>query len=303
MARKTIYSPGSSGRGRKGVSTRSSGKNAKRRLPLWMFLLLLILLGIGSHLIKKYDAEARAGELVNNTTLGKSELGDLLYVKTNPALEEQLKKYTGYELSFNNRLHVPNWVAWELLREETEGAKSRTNKFMSDPDMPGCAEDYDYSYSGYDRGHMAPAADMKWSSRAMEESFLLTNVAPQDHALNSGAWNKLESKCRQWAKADSAIVIICGPVLTDKIKETIGDSRVAVPQRFFKVILAPYANPARGIGFIMPNGKVPGGMQEAAVSIDEVEAVTGHDFFSSLPDDVENEVEKQCDFHYWSTVK
>ena len=90
---------------------------------------------------------------------------------------------------------------------------------------------------------------------------------------------------------------------TDPIREFIGDTRVAVPKRFFKVILSPNANPVRGIGFIMPNDKVPGGMQVAAVSIDEVERQTGHDFFSALPDDIENEVEQQCDFHYWSTIK
>lgn len=294
MAKKSSTRRNSRGRG-------SSAKGG-RKYPLWVVILVVALIGMGTRVLKN-NSEARASETGSQTTVGHPELGNLMYVRTNPALDEQLKQYTGFELSFNNRLHVPNWVGWELLGSETKGSKERTNKFLNDPDMPGCAEDYDYSYSGYDRGHMAPAADMKWSGNAMEESFMLTNVCPQDHALNGGAWNKLEGKCRTWAQADSAIIIICGPVLTDKIKETIGDSRVAVPQRFFKVVLAPYANPMRGIGFIMPNGKVPGGMQAAAVSIDEVEAATGHDFFSTLPDDIEDEVEKQCDFHYWSTVK
>lgn len=284
-------------------SSRKKAAKGGRKLPVWLVVVLVFLFGIGTRVLKNRDAEIRQADRIQRATVGNQDVGDLLYVRTNPALDEQLKQYTGFELSFNNRLHVPNWVAWELLSSETTGAKGRTNKFLVDPDMPGCAEDYDYSYSGYDRGHMAPAADMKWSAKAMEESFFLTNVCPQDHALNGGAWNKLEGKCRTWAQADSAIVIICGPVLTDKIKESIGDSRVAVPRRFFKVILAPYAKPARGIGFIMPNGKVEGGMQAAAVSIDQVEAVTGHDFFSTLPDEIEDEVEKQCDFHYWSTIK
>lgn len=150
---------------------------------------------------------------------------------------------------------------------------------------------------------MAPAGDMKWSDEAMRQTFFLTNICPQMKSLNTGAWKRLEEKCRQWAKADSAILIVCGPVLTDTLKEYIGDSRVAVPERFFKVVLAPYANPVRGIGFIMDNGRVEGGMQSAAVSIDEVERVTGHDFFACLPDEIETKVEAECDFPFWSNIK
>ncbi len=126
---------------------------------------------------------------------------------------------------------------------------------------------------------------------------------PQVGALNHGAWKSLEEKCRNWADIDSAIIIVTGPILTDRITDYIGESQVAVPQRFFKVVLSPFSDPPRAIGFIMPNGKVPGGMQAAAVSVDEVEAATGYDFFSALPDDIENEIESQCKFHYWSTLK
>jgi endonuclease G len=137
----------------------------------------------------------------------------------------------------------------------------------------------------------------------MQACFYLTNMSPQAAALNSGAWKKLEDKCRDWAVRDSAIIIVCGPVLTDRITKTIGDTKVSVPTRYFKVILAPYANPPRAIGFIMNNGKVEGGMQQAAVSVDEVERITGFDFFSELPDDIENEVEAQCNFTLWSRLK
>ena len=133
------------------------------------------------------------------------------------------------------------------------------------------------------------------------ETFMLTNICPQAKSLNAGSWKGLEEKCRQWAEADSAIYIVCGPVIDGNPIEYIGDSRVYVPRKFFKAIISPYAVPARGIGFIMPNEKVKGGMQVCAVTIDSIEALTGHDFFSSLPDDIENEIESQCDFHYWST--
>lgn len=230
-------------------------------------------------------------------------IDSLTHVITEPSLNQQIVDYPGMTVSFNSRMHIPNWVAWELTADEADGVEPRTNSFYNDPDVEGCPETYDYSYSGYDRGHMAPAGDMKWSKEAMQSSFSLANICPQVKSLNTGAWKRLEEKCRTWAKADSAIIIICGPILNDNIREFIGDSRVAVPKRFFKVILSPFAKPMRGIGFIMPNDKVPGGMQATAVTIDEVERITGHDFFSSLPDDIENDVESQCDFHFWSTIK
>ncbi|MCM1401610.1 MAG: DNA/RNA non-specific endonuclease [Bacteroides sp.] len=245
-----------------------------------------------------------AKQSTSQTPLHHGEVAKLMEVKTNPkALPDEIIAYTGMTISFNPRWHEPNWVAWELTGAETMGTEKRQNKFYCDENVVGCAEHYDYNYSGYDRGHMAPAADMKWSEEAMHNSFSMANICPQAKSLNTGAWKRLEEKCRTWAQADSAIIIICGPITTDTPLDYIGDTRIAVPQRFFKVILSPFASPMRGIGFIMPNDRVPGGMQAAAVSIDEVERVTGHDFFSSLPDDIENDVESQCDFHFWSTLK
>lgn len=232
-----------------------------------------------------------------------STFDDLLSVRTNPSLRENLLHYKAMDVSFNPQRHIPNWSAWELTAEETRGDVARTNSFSSDPNVEGCAETWDYSYSGYDRGHLAPAGDMKWDKQAMAETFLLTNITPQDKKLNTGAWRTLEEKCRAWARADSAIYIVCGPVPDSKPKETIGDTHVWVPRRFFKVIIAPYASPARGIGFIMPNSQVKGGMQPCAVSIDSVEALTGHDFFHNLPDDLEADLESQCNFNQWSRVK
>lgn len=245
--------------------------------------------------------EGGARDSSSRPDVASEAYGNLLDVRTNPALKEIPRKYRGMDLSFNPQYHIPNWVAWELTADETSGEISRTNKFSADPEIPESAETWDYNYSGYDRGHMAPAGDMRWDREAMEQTFLMTNICPQVKSLNAGSWKNLEEKCRQWAQADSAIFIVCGPVIDGKPIEYIGDTRVYVPRRFFKVIISPYANPARGIGFIMPNGKVPGGMQACAVPIDSVESLTGHDFFASLPDDIEADVESQCDFHYWST--
>ena len=231
------------------------------------------------------------------------EYKDLTKVITNPGVQSQFKSYTGMDLSFNSDCHIPNWVSWELTAEETNGTVSRGDEFFVDPEIRGCAYDYDYRGSGYDRGHMAPAGDMKWSQNAMDDCFSFANMCPQLHVLNNGSWKTLEEKCRTWAQLDGRIYIVCGPVIDEEPLEYIGESRVWVPRRFFKVIISPYSTPARGIGFIMPNGTVVGGMQNCAVTIDEVEKITGHDFFSTLPDDVEAKLESQCNFHQWSTLK
>ena len=144
---------------------------------------------------------------------------------------------------------------------------------------------------------------MKWSAEAMRASNYLTNICPQAASMNSGAWSTLEETGRAGARRDSAIVIIAGPVLTDRMPLHIGKNRVAVPERFFKVVLAPYVNPPRGIGFVMPNSKVRGGVHTHAMSIDEVEEITGMDFFSALPDDIETAVEKENSYPKWQTLK
>lgn len=280
---------------------RKSGRG-KRKVSLQGLIIIALIIGCVK-LCQGLSADnGNEGSHVTDRDVS-GEYGDLMAVKTNPALAAVEKKYKGMDLSFNPRCHIPNWVSWELTADETYGDVTRTNKFSCDEDVEGCAETWDYNYSGYDRGHMAPAGDMKWDKKAMDETFLMTNICPQVKSLNTGSWKRLEEKCRQWAQSEGRLYIVCGPIIEGEPVEYIGDSRVYVPKRFFKVILSPYSNPAAGIGFIMPNGNVDGGMQKCAVPIDSVEAVTGHDFFSSLPDDVERELESQCNFHYWSTLK
>lgn len=213
----------------------------------------------------------------------------------------KILQYEGFTVGFNPEMHQPNYVVWTLDPDETDGNNSRAGvQFLPDDNVEGCATLDDYRYSGFDRGHMAPAADMKWSEKAMADCHLLTNMCPQDKSLNAGAWATVEKNSRKWALKHGPLVIVCGPVLSDRLTRSIGQSPVPVPERFFKVILAPEANPPMGIGFIMPNSYVEGGAQSAAVSIDEIEEITGFDFFSELPDDVEAQVESQNKFRLWN---
>lgn len=227
---------------------------------------------------------------------------DLLYVRLPDGTANSDLDYTGFRIGFNASMHEPNYAAWELDSARLDGAASRKDaKFQSDPDVDGCATLADYRNSGYDRGHMVPAADMKWDEQAMHDCHYLTNIAPQQQQLNTGAWNSLEGLCRKWAARYGRLVVVAGPVLTDKITTFIGPSQVAVPSRYYKVVLAPDLAEPMGIGFIMPNRYVEGGVQASAVTIDQVEAVTGIDFFSGLPDSIENIVESQARFHKWNT--
>ena len=213
--------------------------------------------------------------------------------------EEQIIRHTGYTVSYNEELRLPNWVAYELTREKTNGTFNRTNRFIPDPQVNGiCPSTQDYSNSGYDRGHMAPAADMKWNVKAMKESFYLSNICPQLHNLNAGDWKELEEKVRKWAQKDSLIFIVCGPIVK-KSPKRIGINKVAVPNAFFKVILSPSGKFPKAIGFMMEHKKGNQPLRSYAISVDSIESVTGIDFFPALPDDIEQKIEKEFSTKQW----
>lgn len=221
------------------------------------------------------------------------------YARVPSGTPEQIVEYEGFRVSFNKENRTPNWVAWELLASETDGPFKRSDDFWCDPKVKGCPDLPDYKKSGYDRGHLCPAADQKWSAQAMHDCFSFANMVPQDHSLNSGAWQTLEKKERLWAQRDSAIVIIAGPVYQPSDTATIGFG-VRVPSAFYKVIIAPYLDRPRGIGFIYPNMSAPGDMRNYSMTIDEVEEITGIDFFPNLPDELEQKIESVTSFKEWN---
>lgn len=274
----------------------------KNYLPLLAISIALIAIGIALQMHssasekKESASSSRKADSTVNTT---SDFGDLLSVSTPANTKSEIKDYEGFRVSFNKDNRTPNWVSWELLASETDGSSPRNNNFWQDTDLEGCPGTWDYTGSGYDRGHLCPAADQKWSDNAMNDCFVLANICPQDHALNSGAWSTLEKKERLWAKRDGKLIIIAGPIYTDSDSQRIGDAGVRVPSSFFKVIIAPDLNQPRGIGFVYPNMKAPGNMQLYSMTVDEVEKLTGYDFFYNLPDDIENKIESVTSFKEW----
>ena len=169
-----------------------------------------------------------------------------------------------------------------------------------DMDMPSPkGTKADYYNSGYDRGHLCPAGDNKWNQKAMDECFLMTNMCPQTHALNAGIWNSIEQQCRTWAKKYGRVYIVCGPIFLNKQHRKLGKNKVVVPDAFFKVILRTGKNP-QAIGFICRNQGATGLQKKDFVnSVDEVERITGYDFFSKLPDNIEKKIEAKADINRW----
>lgn len=239
----------------------------------------------------------------DSKSLSSIDLTELDKVGMAKGIPSVVKEYEGFTVDFNPENKTPNYVAWILHGQETEGTTARSNNFWTDSEVEGCPDTRDYSRSGYDRGHMCPAGEQKWSYEAMNHSFVMANICPQKHELNTGAWKTLEDKERIWAKRDSAIVIVAGPIYDASDKETIGRNKVRVPSAFFKVLLAPYADPMRAIGFVYPNMKCDGNMQAYAVSVDDVEKMTGLDFFAALPDEIENDIEAVVSFKDWNSNK
>ena len=213
-------------------------------------------------------------------------------------------KRTAYTLSFNQEYNIPNWVAWELNKERLVEKVSRKGyRFNPDPniDVKEAVVTQDYANSGYDRGHMCPAGDSRWSGQAMTESFYMTNICPQHPNLNGGDWHELEKACRRWA-LEGTIYIVCGPILyKNPSYAPIGkEHKIRVPEAFFKVILAGVEEGRpRAIGFIYKNTAGNRPLDSYVNSIDQVERITGMDFFPALPDDIEQRIEKDCNVEEW----
>lgn len=218
------------------------------------------------------------------------------------ARKEQVIRHEGYTVSYNSDYRIANWVAYELTAREAKSKKAeRSNKFVPDPNVKGAsATNEDYTRTGYDRGHLAPAGDMKWSAKAMRESFYLSNISPQKPGLNRGIWKELEEQARLWAMDNGAVFIVTGPVITPEMKR-LGKNRVAVPSSFYKVIATVAGGRLEAIAFLFDNRDYDQtSLSSMAIPVDSVEKITGIDFFPSLPDTTERRMEATVNKAAWS---
>lgn len=235
----------------------------------------------------------------------------------------EFRSFSGYTICYREEYEQPEWAAYTLTGEKLVKNASRKDNFRPDPEIStGSASLADYKGSGYDRGHLAPAADFSYSEDAMSGSFYLSNMSPQNGSFNRGIWAKLEAAVRDWAGETLITYVVTGPVLEKPANEYgfIGANEVSVPEYYYKALLFVYEDNAKvpaaltaagassdallsattsdgqqvwlyAAGYLLPNEKSGADLASFMVSIDDIEARTGLDFFSLLPDVYEDALE------------
>jgi len=221
-----------------------------------------------------------------------------------PKLEnesEEIETYSGFHLSYNEQHEQANWVAYILTKQMVKNDKAeRNDNFRPDENIQtGSATLDDYRGTNYDRGHLAPAADMHWSEKSMDESFLMSNMSPQNQEFNRGIWKTLEEKVRDFAVENERIFVVTGPVLKD-ISKKIGKNNVSVPKYYYKVILDISQPNFKGIAFLMENQESSKSLTSFAMSIDNLEKFTGIDFFQNVKDSTIAKIEADFNINAWN---
>ena len=217
-----------------------------------------------------------------------------------PGPSDTLIEREGYALGYIEKHEQPAWVQYVLTADEVSRAMvNRSDDFRADPYVPtGSATPQDYTRSGYDRGHLAPAADMAYSARTMSESFYMSNMSPQAPQFNRGIWSKLEKLVRHFATREKRIVVVTGPILSAEKAITIGANKVSVPQYYYKAIYDT-TPPEKMIAFVMPNEGSNADLRTFVVTVDDVEVMTGLDFFSLVPQPLQEQLESSINISAW----
>ena len=290
-------------------------KKQKKNLYFALLAVLLALAGYQSYQKNGFYKSAYNDELPAEQTTTQQQDGQegkeyqstgdasLLDVKLPERLDNETVHYKAITVYFNKYYRVPNCVAYELTNTMTAMADSRDAenradyKFERDHNVKGCPDWWDYKDSGYTRGHMAPAMDMRWNKTAMEQCFLMTNICPQLDEMNDGEWRHVEEAVHKWSRTAGRLVIFTGPIFSSDMEHIGKYGDIAVPERFFKVVYSPKQN--RAIAFVMENKKMPNSWTNYATTIDKVEALTGYDFLASLEDKVEDVIESKENIKNW----
>jgi endonuclease G len=212
----------------------------------------------------------------------------------------QIVKHDFYSLSYNENYEQAEWVGYELKSDYVKNHDFKRPFFIEDPKVKSQSADWrNYKKSGYDKGHLCPAGDMEFSWNAYKDTFFTSNISPQLHDFNSGIWNRLEQKTRYWACKYNGVYVITGGVLNYGLK-TIGKEKVSVPKYFYKILLDDSQGTFKMIGFLIPAEDSNKPLYDFVVTVDEIEAMTGIDFFPKLADKTENQLEKSNLYKDWS---
>lgn len=235
------------------------------------------------------------------TTLWVLSIAININAQFQPTTTGEIIEHSLYSLSYSEKHEQAEWVYYKLTPSLVNGSQNRTDDFRPDPKISsGSASLADYIKSGYDRGHLCPAGDMKVSHTAMSETFYMSNMSPQEPSFNRGIWKKLEATVRNWAITEESIHVVTAGILSSNTGH-IGPNKVSVPNYYYKVVYAPAAQ--KMIAFILPNKKSSQALQSFVVPVDEVESRTGIDFFPQLDDSLENKLEAQSYASQWSFLQ
>ncbi|XP_074900941.1 nuclease EXOG, mitochondrial isoform X3 [Buteo buteo] len=228
-----------------------------------------------------------------------------------PEAGTETRCYTNHALSYDQAKRVPRWVIEHISKQKTLGNADRRHcKFRPDPNIPlmFSAVNEDYLGSGWSRGHMAPAGDNKFSTRAMAETFYLSNIVPQNYENNAGFWNRMEMYCRELTERFEDVWVVSGPLTLPQTNDdgkksvtyqVIGKDDVAVPSHLYKVILARRSRestePLVLGAFVVPNDPIGFSHQlaEFQVNIEDLEKMSGLVFFPQV--DKTTDVKNICE--------
>jgi endonuclease G len=226
---------------------------------------------------------------------------EYIHFRANSNFEDgRLVHHDCMTIFYSDHCKQAHWVAYTLYKESLSGDAKRKDNFRPDPKIPfeKSAQLSDYRASGYDRGHLAPAADMRNSQDCMDDSFYLSNISPQVPAHNRGVWKRLEDQVRHYAEKYDSVVVVTGPILRGEL-QLLGDNEVCIPQLYYKALLISNSNGMQTMGFVVPNEGSTAELRTFALSIDELEELTGIDFFPYLPRQVEKVIEASFDYDDW----
>jgi len=264
----------------------------KTKYSLLTALVIIATYGAKEYLINK--------EQVEIVSVGKTVKSDTNEYFLPTSTTGQIVHHEGYSLSYSEPHEQAEWVAYELKKSHLSNTNFKRPYFEVDKAVKTKAAHWrSYKKSGYDRGHLCPAGDRKYSKEAHDETFLTSNISPQKHAFNAGIWNRLEQKTRYWASKYDGVFVVSGGVLKGNMK-TIGKDKVAVPNQFYKVIIDNNTGKTKVIAFLMPHKDSEQPLYKFVTSVDKVEALTGIDFFSELDDTVENKLEASSSYKDWN---
>lgn len=213
---------------------------------------------------------------------------------------EEIIKHNYYTLNYNEDHEVANWVSYELDHFKLQNCVKRNNSFRPDPLVStGSAVASDYKGSGFDRGHLVPAGDMKFTAQAMKDTFYFSNMTPQPGPFNQGRWGQLENLIRAWALKYKKIWIVTGPILANNLPVIGKVNQVSVPDEYFKVIIRENGSGYEGIGFLMATHVPYRDLASYVTTIDHIEDLSGFDFFEFLRDDLERQAEARAELKNW----